>query len=82
MGIKKIFKELVSSLSIENFELSKKKKSLKDLLKKLKKRRLKIYKSLKVDENETSKKEFQDEIEIISLQIQKGRKVLKLLSKK
>jgi hypothetical protein len=82
MGIKKFLKELVASLKIENFELQNKKKSLKDLLKKLKKRRLKIYKSIKVEENKATQKEFQEEIEIISLQIKKGRKVLKNIDKK
>lgn len=82
MGIKKFLKELVTSLKIENFTIANKKKSLKDLLKKLKKRRLKIYKLIKIEENETTQKEFQEEIEIISLQIQKGRKILKLIDKK
>jgi hypothetical protein len=82
MGIKKFIKSVTSFLSINSYEVSGKKKSTKDLLKKLKKRRLANQKSLKIEEDKTKQKELQEEIDIISLQIRKGRKLLKNLEKK
>jgi len=80
MGIKKFIKSVVSFLKIENFATSSKKKSMKNLLKKLKDRRLKIYKSLKMEEEESKKVQLQEELDIISMQIKKGKKILNKLN--
>jgi len=78
MNIKKFINRVTKTLGIANFKTIGKKKSIKNLLKKLKKRRLKIYKSAKPKLS----KEQKEEIDIISLQIKKGKKLLNKLNYK
>ena len=72
MGIKEFIKSVKIVLGLKKSIDSKKKKSIKKLLKKLKKRRLEIYRLLK----NSSKKDtelLKDELEIVSLHIKKGK---------
>lgn len=45
MSVKKFIDSIAEYLQLDNFVISGKKKAIKDLLKKLKKRRLKIFES-------------------------------------
>ena len=83
MGLKKFIKSVKSTLRLKDFNQEGKKKSLKELLKKLNSRKKSITASLKVTEDKKEKKELEEELDIISLQIKKGKKILyKLYSKK
>jgi HPt (histidine-containing phosphotransfer) domain-containing protein len=83
MGIKKFIKNVQATLGLEDINKEGKKKALKDLLKKLRKRQRNIIESLKGPLEKKEKKEMEEELEIISLQIKKGKKILyKLYAKK
>ena len=73
MGINKFIKQARAILGLQDKEKEDKKKYLKKVLKKLNNRKRDI-KSL-LDDN-IDKKELQEELEIISLQIKKGKKIL------
>lgn len=76
MGIKKFIKKVKNTLGLDAYAVEGKKKSLKDLLKKLRERKRKINKSLEASLGKKEKKELQEELEIVSLQIKKGKKIL------
>jgi hypothetical protein len=76
MGIRTFIENVIHTLKLEHFKHSSKKKSIKNLLKKLKNRRLGIYKELQEEPSEKRYDELQEELDIISLQIQKGKKIL------
>ncbi len=81
MGIKKFIKKVKSTLGLNNYEIEGKKKSLKDLIKKLNRRKKRIKKSLE-NANKKEKKDLNEELEIITCQIKKGKNILhKLYSK-
>ncbi len=83
MGIKKFIKSVQSTLGLEDYKKESKKKSLKDLLKKLNKRKKSITASLKATEDKKEKKGLEEELDIVTLQIKKGKKILyRLYSKK
>ena len=83
MGIKKFMKSVKSSLGLEDFKNEGKKKSIKTLLKKLTTRKKDILKTLKSPLDDKREKELQEELQIISLQIKKGKEILyKLYEKK
>ncbi|MGB5966532.1 MAG: hypothetical protein WBF77_06225 [Sulfurimonadaceae bacterium] len=83
MNFKKFVKGVKSSLGLGDYKIEGKKKSLKDLLKKLNKRKSSIKKQLKSSLEKKEKKELQEELEIVSLEIKKGKKILfELYSKK
>jgi hypothetical protein len=69
MAIKKFIKSVTQSLDVEKVKKSSKKKSLKNLIKKLEEKRVQI-----VNDNK------KDELEIIDLHIKKGKKILEKLS--
>ena len=52
MGVKKFIQSVLESLNMKSFELQSKKKSLKTLLAKLKKRRVKILSELEFETNQ------------------------------
>lgn len=79
MGIKKFIKQVKHTLGLNGYEVEGKKKSLKDLLKKLNERKRNISKSLKNTPGKKEKKELKEELEIVSLQIKKGKKILHAL---
>ena len=80
MSVKSFVKNVVSSLNLD--EISSKKKSIKNLLKKLKERRLKILKKIKKETDKTTLIQLTEELEIISLQIKKGKRISNNLKKK
>lgn len=75
MGIKKFLKKVKSTLGLNDYKIESKKKSLKDLIKKLNSRKKNIKKSLQ-KANQKEKKELQEELEIITCHIKKGKKIL------
>ena len=75
MGIKKFIKKVKSTLGLTDYEIEGKKKSLKDLIKKLNSRKKSIKKSLETA-SKKDKKELNEELEIVSCQIKKGKKIL------
>lgn len=77
MGIQKFIKSVKSSLVLKDFKKEDKKKSLTILMEKLNRRKNIIMKSL---ESSRENKELQEELHIITLQIQKGNKLLTDLS--
>jgi len=76
MGIKKFIKKVQSTLGLNDYEVESKKKALKDLLKKLNGRKKSINKSLESDIKKKEKKEKEAELEIVTCQIKKGKKIL------
>lgn len=82
MGIKKFIKKVKYTLKLSDYKIEGKKRSVKDLLKKLKERKKSITKSLETS-LEKENKSLQEELEIVSLQLKKGKKILhELYSKK
>jgi hypothetical protein len=75
MGIKKFIKNVKRTLGLNDYGVEGKKKSLKDLLKKLNSRKKSIKKSLETP-SKKDKKELNEELEIVSCQIKKGKKIL------
>ncbi len=83
MSLKKFIKGVKTSLGLGDYKIEGKKKSVKDLLKKLNKRQESLKKRLKGSLEKKEKKVLKEELEIISLQIKKGKEVLvSLYSKK
>jgi len=76
MGIKKFIKKVKHTLGLNDYEIEGKKKSLKDLLKRLNARKRNINKALKSSLEKKEKKELEEELKIVSYQIKKGKKIL------
>lgn len=76
MGIKKFIKKLNHTLGSDNDVIENKKKALKDLLKKLNERKKIIKKSLKKPLDSKEEIELKEELDIVSLQLKKGKKML------
>jgi hypothetical protein len=76
MGIKKFIKRVQRTLGVNNHVIENKKKSLKDLLKKLNERKKIIKKSLKKPLDIKEEKELNEELDIVCLQMKKGKKML------
>jgi len=76
MGIKKFIKNVQQTLGLKDFVIEDKKKSLKSLLKKLNERKKIIKKVLKKPLDIDKEKELNEELDIICLQINKGKKLL------
>jgi len=83
MGLKKFIKSVQSTLGLEEFSEEGKKKALKVLLKKLNNRKKSINAALKSAKSKKEENELKEELEIVKLQIKKGKKILyRLYSKK
>jgi hypothetical protein len=83
MGAKKFITKVTEFLGIEVMESTKKKKTLKQLIKNLEKKKSQISKSLKKNINKKRKKLLEEEYEIVSIHLKKGRKLLhELISEK
>ena len=80
MNIVKFIDSVKESLGLDEFEKSGKKKSITSLLKKLNTRKEKIGKSLEKELGKKAKKELKEELDIITLQIKKGEKILDKLN--
>jgi len=79
VSIKKFVDSVKKSLGLEEFKKKGKKKSVKALLKKLCERKKKITKAAAKKISKKEKHELDEELEIITLQIAKGEKILKKL---
>lgn len=75
MGIKKFIKSVTDYLGLDKLEEMGKKKSLKNILSKLKTRRVKILNSIKNREDESKCDELQEELDIVNLQLKKGKQI-------
>ncbi|KYJ87564.1 hypothetical protein [Sulfurovum riftiae] len=80
MGIKKFIENVKEILELDEFENAGKKKSIKRLLKKLKARKEELEKSAKKKSDKKVSKEIKEELNIITLQIKKGEKILEELN--
>ncbi|WP_373000899.1 hypothetical protein [Sulfurimonas sp.] len=80
MSIKKFIESVKESLGLNEFEKAGKKKSVKNLLKKLHDREDEILKSLKKKIEKKEKKDLKEELDIISVQIKNGKKILEKLN--
>jgi len=76
MSLKKFIENVKSSLNLEEFEKTGKKKSIKRLLKKLRSRKDILNSVPKKKLEKKEKKELKEELTIITLQIKKGEKLL------
>ncbi len=79
MGVKKFITSVLESLNMKKFELASKKKSLKILLTKLKKRRVKILSELEFEQNQEKRVLIKEELELITFHLEKGKKKLNKL---
>lgn len=82
MSVKNFVKTVVSDLNLDKFSSSSKKKSIKNLLKKLKDKRVKILKQMKKETDKVILAQLKEELEIISMQITKGKKISNTFKKK
>ena len=76
MGAKKFITKVTEFLGIEVMESTKKKKTLKTLIKNLEKKQNQIHKSLNKKINKKRKKLLEEEAQIVSIHLKKGRKIL------
>lgn len=83
MGLKKFIKNVKKFLNLGDLEVEGKKKSLKELLKQLNRRKRSIKKQLDSSRDKKEDKEFNEELEILTAEIKKGKAILyKLYTKK
>lgn len=82
MSIKKFIKQVKKILKLDDVETKHKKSSLKRLLEKLEDRLTKVKETSKKGLNNKEKKALSEEQKIITLQIKKGRKILKELEER
>lgn len=76
MSLKHFIKNTKSTLGLKDFKKENKKKSLNALLKTLKSRKKTMTNALELSLRKKERKEFQEEIDILSLHIRKGEKLL------
>lgn len=79
MRTKKLIGKIVDFLNLKNFTLSGKKRALKELLKKLKEKRIILLKELKKERSPEEEKALNEELGILSLHISKARAKLESL---
>lgn len=82
MGIKKFFENVKDTLGLESSAKEGKKKSIKNLLKKLNQKKEATEKLLKSKPSKKGKNELEEELKIINCQIKNGKKVLQKLESK
>ena len=82
MGIKKFINSVKESLGLDEFENTGKKKSIKRLLEKLRAKKETLNKVSKKKLDKKEKRELNEELAIITLQIKKGEKILNELNAK
>jgi len=80
MGVKKFIGLVTETLGLDAIKKASKKKSIKNLLKKLRNKKGKINKRLKVKIDKKKREDLKEEKEIILLQIKKGEGILKKLN--
>ena len=82
MGIKKFIENVKETLGLEGSQEETKRKSLKNLLKKLNQKKENADKLLKTKLDKKKRKELEEELQIILCQIKNGKKLLKKLNSK
>ena len=82
MGIKKFFESVKETLGVEGSVKESKKKSIKNLLKKLNQKKDAAEKLLKTKLDKKAKNDLEEELKIIICQIKNGKKVLQKLESK
>lgn len=83
MGVKKFIKSIKKFLNLGELEVEGKKKSLKLLLKQLNNRKRTVKKQFDSNEDKKEKKELNEELDILTVEIKKGKAILyKLYAKK
>jgi len=80
MGIKKFIESVKELLGLDEFEKTEKKKSIKRLLEKLRSRQEILNNTPKKKLDKKERKELKEELNIITLQIKKGEKILNKLN--
>lgn len=80
MGVKKFIELVTETLGLDDMKKLSKKKSVKNLLKKLHSKIDVIDKALKAKSDKKKKKELNEERDIILFQIKKGESILKKLN--
>lgn len=80
MGKKKFIQSVTEALGLDDFKISNKKKSIKNLLKKLNDKKEALDKALKEKPEKKVRKDLQEEREIVICHIEKGEKILKKLN--
>ena len=80
MGVKKFMELVKETLGLDEMKKSSKKKSVKNLLKKLNDKKVSIDKKIKGKVDKKRKKELLEERDIVDFQIKKGNAILKKLS--
>ncbi len=81
MKIKSFIEDVCETLGIDVFKKSTKKKSIKNLIKKLENKKNELIESHKKKSDKKKRKEINQEIDIIEIQIKKAQKVLDKLNK-
>jgi len=82
MKIKKFIKSIAHFLGLGDYKIEGKKKALKDLIKKLNKRKRDLKKKIKEIELKSDGKELEEEFKIVALELKKAKAILyKLYSK-
>jgi hypothetical protein len=82
MKIKKFIKSVAHFLGLGDYKIEGKKKALKDLIKKLNKRKRDLKKKIKEIELKSDRKELEEEFKIVALELKKAKAILyKLYSK-
>lgn len=79
MGVKKFIADVLNSLELGKLKSSGKKKSLKQLLLKLKVARVKVLKELEDEADILQRKKLKEERDLISLHIKKAKEKLTTL---
>ena len=82
MGTKKFIDSVKSFLVLKDFKNEDKKESLQKLLKTLKTRKASVMQAQEASPNKKEKKELKEDLEIITLHIKKGEKLLYTLTSK
>lgn len=80
MGTKKFITRVTEFLGLEVMETTKKKKTLKILIKSLENKKSRLHKILNKKISKKRKKELEEEYDIVSIHLKKGRKVLQKLN--
>lgn len=76
MGAKKFITKLTEFLGLEVMESTKKKKTLKKIIRNLENKKIQIHKSLDKKINKKRRKLLKEEYEIVSIHLKKGKKLL------
>ena len=82
MSFKKFIKSVITSLELGDYKVEGKKKAIKDLLRKLDKRKNILKKSIEKNSDIKQQKELKEELDILLVEIKKGKEFLYKLDTK